>query len=79
MTVTAKPSFPCRVSLTDRDVGERVLLINHVSHDVAEPYSATHAIFVAEGPRKRPPNLSTRYRRCSWGACCRCVASMPRA
>jgi Protein of unknown function (DUF1203) len=49
MTVTEKPSFPCRVSLTDRDIGETVLLLNHVSHDVANPYRASHAIFVAEG------------------------------
>jgi hypothetical protein len=48
MTVDRKPKFPCRVSLTDRDIGERVLLLNHVSHDVANPYRATHAIFVAE-------------------------------
>src|SRR5437588_11168153 len=49
MTVTEKPSFPCRVSLTDRDIGEKVLLLNHVSHDVANPYRASHAIFVTEG------------------------------
>jgi len=49
MTVSEKPSFPCRVSLTDRDIGERVLLVNHVSHDVANPYRASHAIFVTEG------------------------------
>lgn len=48
MTVDAKPSFPCRVSLTDRDIGESVLLLNHVSHDVANPYRASHAIFVTE-------------------------------
>ena len=48
MTVT-EPTFPCRVSLTDRAIGERVLLLNHVSHDVANPYRATHAIFVTEG------------------------------
>src|SRR6476660_965281 len=48
MTVTAKPSFPCRVSLTDRDIGEKVLLLNHVSHDVANPYRASHAIFITE-------------------------------
>lgn len=48
MTVT-EPTFPCRVSLIDRDIGESVLLLNHVSHDVANPYRATHAIFVAEG------------------------------
>ncbi|MEA3058716.1 MAG: hypothetical protein QOE50_128 [Sphingomonadales bacterium] len=49
MTVTQKPSFPCRVSLTDRDIGEHVLLLNHVSHDVTNPYRASHAIFVTEG------------------------------
>jgi hypothetical protein len=43
------PAFPCRVSLTDRDIGESVLLLNHISHDVANPYRASHAIFVAEG------------------------------
>ena len=48
MTVNS-PTFPCRVSLTDREIGERVLLLNHVSHDVANPYRASHAIFVTEG------------------------------
>lgn len=48
MTVTT-PTFPCRVSLTDRELGETVLLVNHVSHDVAGPYRASHAIFVTEG------------------------------
>jgi hypothetical protein len=47
MTVT-EPTFPCRVSLTDRAIGESVLLLNHTSHDVANPYRATHAIFVTE-------------------------------
>ena len=42
------PTFPCRVSLTDRAMGETVLLLNHISHDVANPYRASHAIFVAE-------------------------------
>lgn len=48
MTVSS-PTFPCRVSLTDRAIGETVLLLNHVSHDVANPYRASHAIFVTEG------------------------------
>jgi hypothetical protein len=48
MTVSS-PTFPCRVSLTDRDIGEKVLLLNHISHDVANPYRASHAIFVTEG------------------------------
>jgi hypothetical protein len=48
MTVSEKPSFPCRVSLTDRDLGESMLLVNHISHDVSNPYRASHAIFVTE-------------------------------
>ena len=47
MTVTSN-RFPCRVSLVDRPLGEQVILLNHVSHDVANPYRASHAIFVAD-------------------------------
>ena len=53
MTVSS-PTFPCRVSLTDREIGEKVLLLNHVSHDVANPYRACHAIFVTEGEEQAP-------------------------
>ena len=67
MTVTEKPNFPCRVRLTDRDIGESVLLLNHVSHDVANPYRASHAIFVTEGAEEAaeffdevPPVFETR-------------------
>lgn len=48
MTVNS-PTFPCRISLTDRAIGNSVLLLNHVSHDVANPYRASHAVFVTEG------------------------------
>jgi hypothetical protein len=48
MTVSEKPGFPCRVTLEDREIGESVLLLNHVSHDVANPYRASHAIFVVD-------------------------------
>ena len=67
MTVIQKPSFPCRISLTDRDIGETVLLLNHVSHDIANPYRASHAIFVTEGAEQPatfadeiPPVFETR-------------------
>ncbi len=66
MIVTTKPGFPCRVSLVDREPGERVILLNHVSHDVANPYRATHAIFVAEGAEQAvfvdetPPVFASR-------------------
>ena len=47
MTVTDS-GFPCRVSLVDRPLGDEVILLNHVSHDVANPYRSSHAIFVAD-------------------------------
>ena len=50
MTVTS-PTFPCRVSLVDRPIGEQVILLNHVSHDVANPYRSSHAIFVADAEK----------------------------
>ena len=64
MTVT-DPTFPCRVSLIDRPIGEEVLLLNHLSHDVANPYRASHAIFVADAKRgeyfdKVPPVFENR-------------------
>jgi len=65
MTVTKKPSFPCRVSLVDRNIGEQVLLLNHISHDVANAYRASHAIFVADAEQAEfvdrvPPVFETR-------------------
>jgi hypothetical protein len=65
--IVTDPTFPCRVSLTDRAVGEKVLLLNHVSHDVANPYRATHAVFVTETDQapaeyidRVPPVFDTR-------------------
>jgi hypothetical protein len=49
MIASKKPSFPCRVLLDDADVGTPLLLVNHVSHDVPNPYRASHAIFITEG------------------------------
>jgi len=66
MTVDS-PTYPCRVSLKDRAIGEKVLLLNHVSHEVANAYRASHAIFVAEGEDEAaeyvdevPPVFETR-------------------
>jgi hypothetical protein len=49
MTVDASPGFPCRVSLEDAAVGERVLLLNYEHLPVDTPYRSRHAIFVREG------------------------------
>src|SRR5580658_477366 len=43
-----QPGFPCRVSLEDAHVGERVLLLNFEHLPVASPYRSRHAIFVRE-------------------------------
>jgi Protein of unknown function (DUF1203) len=44
----AKPGFPCRVSLQDAEIGERVLLLPFAHHDVDSPYRASGPIFVGE-------------------------------
>ena len=47
--------FPCRVSLEDAAIGETLILLNHVSHDVAGPYRATHAVLVRERAQQAAP------------------------
>ena len=61
------PNFPCRISLQDADLGDEVLLLNHVSHDAANPYRASHAIFVSRSASEAgryvdsiPPALDRR-------------------
>lgn len=49
MAVTARPGFPCRVTLDDAAPGDTMLLINHEYQDAATPYRGRHAIFVREG------------------------------
>jgi hypothetical protein len=44
-----QPGFPCRVTLEDAAPGENLLLLNHVSHDVATPFRSSYAIYVREG------------------------------
>lgn len=43
------PGYPCRVSLCDAEAGETLILLHHVSHDVATPYRSAYAIYVREG------------------------------
>lgn len=48
MVVDAHPGFPCRVSLEDATIGERVVLTPFTHHDVDSPYQASGPIFVRE-------------------------------
>jgi hypothetical protein len=66
MTVD-NPNFPCRVTLRDCELGDEVILLNHVSHDGANPYRASHAIFVSKSASQAadyvdaiPPALDRR-------------------
>jgi hypothetical protein len=45
----ADGKYPCRVSLTDSQPGEELLLINYEHHPVDSPYRMRFAIFVREG------------------------------
>lgn len=48
VTADAKPGFPCRVTLEDAEPGERLILFNHVSHDVPTPFRSAYAVYVRE-------------------------------
>jgi len=46
--VDSSPGNPCRVSLIDAKVGEKVLALPFIHHDVDSPYRASGPIFVRE-------------------------------
>jgi hypothetical protein len=48
------PGFPCRVSLEEAREGETLILLSHVSHDVATPFRTRYAILVREQPHPAP-------------------------
>jgi uncharacterized protein DUF1203 len=43
------PGYPCRISLTDSQPGDRLILVNYEHHPVDSPYRMRFAIFVREG------------------------------
>lgn len=47
--VDSKPGYPCRISLTDAELGEVVILTHLEHHPVASPFRASHAIYVRQG------------------------------
>lgn len=48
VTAGADMGWPCRISLEDAKAGEGLILLNHVSHDVATPYRSAYAIYMRE-------------------------------
>ena len=63
---TADRNYPCRVSLTDSERGEELVLVNYEHHPVDSPYRMRFAIFVREGDQtydkvnEVPDQLRTR-------------------
>jgi len=63
VTATAKPGFPCRVSLTDAEPGEILLLVNYEHQPANSPYRASHAVYVRKTAEEAqlPPNVLPPY------------------
>ncbi|MXP43175.1 DUF1203 domain-containing protein [Allopontixanthobacter sediminis] len=59
MQAKADAGYPCRISLRDAAKGESLILLNHVSHDVATPYRSAFAIFLREDAEQAAPLVDT--------------------
>jgi hypothetical protein len=46
------PGTPCRISLTDAEAGEELLLVNYEHHPVDSPYRMRFAVFVRRGEER---------------------------
>ena len=56
--VDAEPGYPCRVSLADAKIGERVLAVTYLHHIVNSPYRASGPIFVRENCETCKPAIN---------------------
>ncbi|MEM7730367.1 MAG: DUF1203 domain-containing protein [Pseudomonadota bacterium] len=55
----SRPGYPCRVSLRDAEVGETLILVQHLHQPACGPYRASHAIYVREGAVRARPGVGT--------------------
>ena len=46
-----EPGYPCRVSLSDSNPGDELILLNYEHHAVASPYRMRFAIYVRAGDK----------------------------
>lgn len=51
MIVDEKPGYPCRVSLTDAEIGEEVILLSYQHHKTNSPYQSNGPIFVRKNAK----------------------------
>ena len=60
------PGYPCRVSLTDAEPGDELVLVNYEHHPVNSPYRMRFAVYVRKGEQtynavdEVPEQLRTR-------------------
>jgi Protein of unknown function (DUF1203) len=52
LVVDAKPGFPCRVSLEEAELGERVILLPFAHQPTESPYQASGPVFVREAAQE---------------------------
>jgi hypothetical protein len=45
------PGYPCRISLTDSQPGDELLLVNYEHHKVSSPYRMRFAVYVRRGEK----------------------------
>ncbi len=58
MVADSKPGYPCRVSLVDAEVGERVLLLPYPHHPGPGPYRASGPVFARETALQAQPRVN---------------------
>ncbi len=58
VNVDSHPGYPCRASLMDAPVGERVILTPFRHHDVGSPYQSSGPIFVRENVQTAKPDVN---------------------
>ncbi|HJU15160.1 MAG TPA: DUF1203 domain-containing protein [Stellaceae bacterium] len=47
-----QPGYPCRISLTDSQPGDELLLVNYEHHPVHSPYRMRFAVYVRRGEER---------------------------
>jgi len=58
MIVDEFPGYPCRVSLTDAEIGEEVILLNYQHHNVNSPYRSNGPIFIRKIGQTANPKMN---------------------
>ncbi|MFI5174474.1 MAG: DUF1203 domain-containing protein [Terriglobia bacterium] len=58
LLVDENPGYPCRVSLMDAAIGEKVILTPFKHHDVDSPYQSAGPIFICETARTARPGVN---------------------